>query len=390
MKEVTFKNIPFQVPVTTDAGGRRLTRYEIPSAAGKKNAGVIYFDNGAATNKITLDGFIPPPRAYQTATALKAVLQQPTPGQLRLPGGEIITVRAETWSITDEIKRSGILSLTIEFLREVELPPTADTPQSKLTRALDAIDKATVAVDNAFQAVYEVESKPLAVINDTANRINNNVEDLLKWQDFLENSAPDILGDLVASGGQALQNNINNLTVPNLSLNVGDISSLLAGGINRGFGQVPALIADAKRNFDAVDRQFNASLLLNGAKHAMALENIAGTADDWRNLRQIFTKTGDDLANEFAEAKQFASSNSLRLAMNETGAAIVDNFESMSGFEVIKILKTEPISALSNRFYGRYADAKMQIIRGANRLKHQAMVQKGEIVKIPKQIRDMI
>ncbi len=387
MNKASFKNISFQTPNTQYSGMRRVVRHELPRANANEDAHTLFYDNGRGERLVTVTAFITGRDVQTQAEALEKAMSDGTAGILFLPtfnnnGGAPLTALPEKWQINHSVQKQGMISLTLDFIILPHIPRLPEAPQSKFARALNALDNATNAIDNAFQAAYDVATKPIASINQAVNRINHNVARLQKWGDFLANPLAGDLGALVTDT-IALKNAINTLTNTKAGLSISDIGTLLSG--YHGSDEATAIVIgeDNQQTQDALDAQFLVSLLINIGR-TTAEVTADGASADWQNLRGALTHDFNNIAHHYEKRGYHEAASSLRLAGNETGAAIVEARATDAGYQRVIIKATEPLIRFCYRNYGEKTFAMMADIRTRNNLTHQAIVTQDEELIVPR------
>ena len=384
MSKASFKDIGFQVPDVQHSASRRIVRHELPRANSDADANILFYDNGAGEQLLTVTAFINGRKAEDTAESLKDAMESGR-GTLILPqfnGGEPITAMPEKWQINRTVQKQGMISLTLDFIILPIIPRLPEAPKNKFARALDALDNATDAVDNAFQTAYDVATKPVAIINSAVNRINHNVERLQHWADFLANPLSGDFGALVTDT-IALKNAIATLTNPQTGLSASDIGTLLSGHHGYAPATTTAIGRDETDIQDALDAQFKAGLLINAGKATTADTSI-GTTSDWQDLRGTLNNEFAIIARNFETRGYYQASSALRLAGNELGASITEAREAQAGYQTITINATEPLIRFCHRRYADKMIEAMADIRSHNNLTHQAIVLQGEELIIPR------
>jgi len=149
LREASFRGRTFEVRSTDDSGGRALVVAEYPG-----RDGALTQDQGGKPLRTRLTAVLWGPTCEDDLAALKAVLDEPGPGELVHPVLGVIQVAVESWGVRQGVDvGTDAAEVDISFIEHAldtpSLTVSTDTPAALESAAESALASAEDAIEEA-------------------------------------------------------------------------------------------------------------------------------------------------------------------------------------------------------------------------------------------------
>jgi len=380
----SFGSVPFYAKVSSVKGGRRLVTHMYP-----QSDTVEHEDLGADDTKFSFNAYIVGDDYFSARDKLETEFRKNTVGRLVHPFRNAINVRVESYALTEEADRGGVVFFNVTFVLDPEpaLAVVADTKkQVELVSA-----ELDVAVADWFEAVYDIDNISFGILDD----ILDTLDSVLGVLDNVKKAA---------ATAAAFKRQISNIRGKLISLrvNAGAIAFTMKGVVDFAVDTADDLgnlfsakdqSREQKQIYDSTKTPYTSNVTSDVAENSSypskQIRNLVAyntVASTMKLMTKINFKSSKDIADEqkilFASIDELSNDSSIDdtiFSVLRKARAVVYKYLSEEVEELPSIITITPQRSrntleLANDFYGNISEE--QILIDLNGIIHPGFIPK--------------